>query len=176
MAQTVSRPGEGELAEFHRGYLAAIPDATDAVALLERQRPIIDALAALPPESAAHRYADGKWSVREVIGHLSDAERVFAYRLLRIARGDETPLPGFDEQKYVPTSGAEARDVRDLAAELAAIRTSTLMLIRSLPEPALLARGVVNGWPVSARGVAFVVAGHFQHHVAILRERYGLSI
>lgn len=176
MAQTVSRPGEGEFAEFHRGYLAAIESEPDAIALLERQRPTIDALAALPPEAAGHRYAEGKWTVREVIGHLSDAERVFAYRLLRIARGDATPLPGFDEQKYVPASGAEQRDVRDLAEELAAIRTTTLMLVRSLSDEALAARGVVNGSPVSARALAFVAAGHFQHHLAILRERYGLSL
>ena len=102
--------------------MAAVANETDGLAVLERQRPLIDRLSQLTPEQAAFRYADGKWSVKEVTGHLSDAERVLAYRLLRVARGDQTPLPGYDENAFVVGSNADRRTLGDLAAEFAAVR------------------------------------------------------
>jgi len=176
MALTVARPQVDEYAEFHKGYMAAVANETDALAVLERQQPLIAAIGRLTPEQAAFRYADGKWSVKEVTGHLSDSERVLAYRLLRVARGDQTPLPGFDENEFVAGSNADRRTLGDLAAELAAVRATTLALVRSLDDEALLRRGTVNNWPLSTRALAFIIAGHFQHHVNILRERYSIAL
>ena len=176
MAQKIDRPEAGEFAEFHKGYMAAVANETDGLAALERQRPLIDRLSQLTPEQAAFRYADGKWSVKEVTGHLSDAERVLAYRLLRVARGDQTPLPGFDENAFVVGSNADRRTLGDLAAELAAVRVTTIALVKSLDDEALVRTGTVNNWPLSARALAFIIAGHFQHHVNIFRERYSISL
>jgi hypothetical protein len=176
MATSIAVPGADEYAEFHKGYMAAVAGETDGLAVLERQQPLIDRLGRLPPEQAAFRYADGKWSVKEVTGHLADSERVLAYRLLRIARGDQTPLPGFDENAFVAGSNADRRAVADLAVELAAFRVTTLALVRSLFDEALVRRGTVNDWPLSARALAFIIAGHFAHHMNVLRERYRLSL
>ena len=172
----IDRPGSDEYADFHKGYLAAVANESDGLAVLERQQPLIDRLSRLTPEQAAFRYADGKWSVKEVAGHLSDTERVLSYRLLRIARGDQTPLPGFDENAFVAGSNADRRELSDLGAELASVRVATLALVRPLDEVALSHRGMVNNWPLTARALAFIIAGHFQHHVNILRERYGMAL
>jgi hypothetical protein len=176
MAVTVAPPQGDEFAEFHKGYMAAVANETDAIAVLERQQAAIDRLAALTPAQAGFRYADGKWSVREVAGHLADSERVLSYRLLRIARSDRTPLPGFDENAFVAGSNADRRSPGELAAELAAVRVATLALVRSLEDEALLRRGTVNNWTLSARALAFIIAGHFQHHVNVLRERYSIAL
>ena len=109
MAIKVTPPAADEYAEFHKGYMAAIANETDGLATLERQQAAIDRLARLTPEQAAFRYADGKWSVKEVTGHLTDGERVLSYRLLRIARGDQTPLPGYDENAFAEHSNADRR-------------------------------------------------------------------
>jgi hypothetical protein len=176
MAQKIDRPDINEYAEFHKGYLAAVAGEADGLSVLERQQPLIDRLGGLTPEQAAFRYADGKWSVKELTGHLSDTERVLSYRLLRIARGDETPLPGFDENAFVTGSNADRRPLVDLASELATVRAASLALVRSLDDEALLRRGTVNNWPLSARALAFIIAGHFQHHMNILRERYAIVL
>ena len=176
MATKVDPPAADEYAEFHKGYMAAVAHETDGLAVLERQQALIEHLGRLTPEQAAFRYADGKWSVKEVTGHLSDSERVLSYRLLRVARGDQTPLPGFDENAFVAASNADRRPLSELAAELAGVRAATIALVRSLEDEALLHRGNVNNWPLSARALAFIIAGHCQHHVKILRERYAVEL
>jgi hypothetical protein len=176
MPPTISPPATDEYAEFHQGYMAAMAGERDAIEVLERQWELIEALRRLTREQAHHRYAEGKWSVAAVIGHVSDAERVLAYRLLRIARGDETPLPGFDEKIFAANSNADTRSLDDLLNELAAVRASTLTLVRSLGSEALTRRGVVNHWTLSVRALAFIIAGHFQHHLNVLRERYSVTV
>jgi uncharacterized damage-inducible protein DinB len=176
MLSTIARPQANEYPEFFNTYLADIDHETNAITALERQQSVISALARVSPAQAAHRYAEGKWSVREVMGHLIDAERIFAYRLLRISRGDQTPLPPFDENKYVETSNADRREMADLANEMAVVRQSSISLARSLEEDALANRGIVRAGEISARAQVFVMAGHFEHHIKILRERYGLSV
>jgi hypothetical protein len=174
MPLVIDPPAADEYADFHKGYIAAVSAEPDAVALLERQQHHIETLRRLTPDHAGYRYAEGKWTIRSVIGHLSDTERILSYRLLRIARGDETPLPGFDESSYAAQSNADRRTLSDLVDELWAVRVATLSLVRSLDPSHLARRGVVNNWNVSVRGLAFVIAGHFQHHMTILRERYGV--
>lgn len=176
MATAISRPASGEYAEFYGGYIRAVEHERDAITALERQLPALRALGGLTPEQGAFRYAPGKWSVRQVIGHLSDAERVFSYRMLRIARGDETPLASFDEHRYAETSNADHRPIEELGAELVAVRESTLALAKSLDEPAIIRIGTASGKPVSVRALAYIAAGHVAHHLRVLRERYDIEL
>lgn len=171
---SIPKPEAGEYSSFYQGYLDRVAAEPALVPLLERQLRDIDALGRLDEARAAHRYADGKWSVREVVGHMADAERIFAYRMLRIARGDRTPLAGFDEKVYVDAAGFEARSMADVAGELADARRATLSLVRSLNAETSAREGEANGVRVTARAIAWIVAGHVAHHIAVLRERYGV--
>ena len=176
MPSVIGPPGTDEYADFHKGYIAAVANEQDGITVLERQQSSIAQFARLSPQQASHRYADGKWSVKEVIGHLCDAERVVSYRLLRIARGDKTPLPGFDEAAIAAASNADRRELADLVAELSVVRQSTLALVKSLDETGLSQRGTVNDWSLTAHGIVFIIAGHFAHHMNVLRERYGITL
>jgi uncharacterized damage-inducible protein DinB len=131
-------------------------------------------LSAVTEAGAGHRYAPGKWSVREVLGHLCDAERIFAYRLLRIARGDKTPLEGFDENVYVPAGAFDNRTLADLREEWTATREATVALVRGLPADAWTRRGSANGTSVTAAALAYIILGHVEHHLGVLRDRYGV--
>lgn len=174
--RSIPRPDADEYPAFYAGYLATLGEA-DPLAVLRRQpRALRAALVDLREEEALHRYALGKWSVKEVVGHLTDTERVFAYRMLRVARGDRTPLAGFDEDAFVAASGADDRAMRSLLAEFEAVRAATLALLEGLPHEAWERRGQANGGPVSTRALAHIVAGHAQHHLRLLGERYGLEV
>lgn len=131
--------------------------------------------AALGEDRGDHAYAPGKWTVKEVMGHVTDAERIFAYRALRLARGDATPLPGFDENAYTPASGAAHRTVADLAAEFATVRRATQSLLGTFTPETAARRGTASGQVASARSIAWVIAGHAAHHLRLLRERYGVG-
>jgi uncharacterized damage-inducible protein DinB len=176
MPTHIARPSDDQVPDFHRGYFAAIAHERDAVPVLDAQLTLMRALATLPDGVADHRYAPGKWSVREVVGHLADGERVVAYRLLCLARGEAGPLPRFDEQAYAAQSNAGRRSMASLAEELALVRQATLALVRSLDEADLDRRGRVGDWTLTPRVLAFVIAGHVQHHVNVLRERYGVPL
>lgn len=130
--------------------------------------------AALSESDAMFRYADGKWTIKEVIGHLLDTERVYAYRLLRISRGDVTPLPGFDDTSYVPAGQFNLRSVNELVSEFAVQRASTLALANGVPSTAWLRIGTANGFTTSARGLVYIILGHTEHHLHLLRQRYRL--
>ena len=170
----IERPGESEYASFYAGYIAKVADV-DVLELLERQSGHLRGLAsAASPEQQEFRYAPGKWSVREVFGHLIDGERVFGYRAFRIGRGDQTPLPGFDENDYVAASGYHQRDLASLVDEFALVRAANLAVFQGLSEEDWPRIGTANNYPISVRALAFIMAGHVEHHVAILRERYGL--
>lgn len=163
------RPAPDEAAPFYHGYIGLVPDG-DLLATLERQ--IDETAARLEGSDGAFRYAPGKWTVREVLAHMIDTERVFAYRALRFARGDETPLPGFDQDLFVDTYDVSNRSVESLLDEFRGVRAATLSLLRGFDEAAWNRRGTASGHPMSARGAAWVIAGHERHHVAILRDRY----
>ena len=174
MTVAIPRPDATEYDPYFGGYVSRVPEG-DLVATLEAQRRETQSLVAgLTEARALHRYAPGKWSIKEVIGHVTDTERVFCYRAMRFARGDQTPLPGFDEKLYAPAGRFDARPVADLAAELDAVRRATIALLRSFDAEALGRRGTANGKEVSVRALAYIIAGHERHHVAILRERYGI--
>ncbi len=172
----IPAPDADEYAPFYAGYVAQVRER-DPVGVLERQVPVLHAAAAgMTDGEALERYAPGKWSIKQVLGHLGDTERVFSYRLLRIARGDDTPLAGFDENDFVAAGGFEERSVPSLLRELDVVRASTLQLVDNLPPEAWPRRGTANGIGISAGAILYIVAGHMEHHFAILRERYGLAL
>jgi hypothetical protein len=168
----IPRPDASEYVPFYGAYVARVPDG-DVLEMLEAQRRDMQQLLAGMSEAVAlRRYAAGKWSVKEVIGHLMDTERIFCYRALRFARGDETALSGFNEQTYAPAGRFDDRRLSDLADEWDAVRRATIALVRSFDGVALARRGTANGATVSVRALVYIIAGHERHHLAILRERY----
>lgn len=166
------RPGPTEYVSYFARYIGLVPDG-DLLQMMERQlSETLNLLRGLPPAKAEFRYAPDKWSIKQVIGHVSDTERVFCYRALCFSRADDTPLPAFDENEYVRRANFGDRTLADLAAEFEAVRHSTLHLFRSLDDAALLRRGVANNNGFTVRAIAYIIAGHERHHVKILRERY----
>jgi DinB superfamily len=167
------RPGDGEFAPYAKADIDSV-DGEDAVAALEAQR--TETLGFLAPlnEHAVTglTYAPGKWTLKEVVGHLADDERIFTYRALSVARGHATPLPGFDEKGFVAAADFEARPWADLLAEYRSVREATLVLLTRFSPEAWRRSGIVNGYPASARGLAFHIAGHERHHLRIIRSRY----
>lgn len=171
-APRYARPEASEYAPFFAAYVALVPDG-DLLARLESQlEETTGTLAELPESQGDFAYAPGKWTLKEVVGHLTDAERVFAYRALRFARGDPSPLASFDENLWTPNSGARGRSLADLLEELRAVRAATVALFRHLPPEAVERRGTASGKEVSVRALAWIIAGHERHHLRILRERY----
>lgn len=172
---SIEPPRPDEYRESFAGYVSRVPGGVDILELLARQRDETRArLLAVPESRGAYRYAPGKWSVKELVVHLGDTERIMAYRALRIARGDTTPLPGFDENAYTPESGAEAVPLVELVEELVAVREATVALFRHLPPQAWSRRGTASDSAISVRALAWVIAGHERHHLAVMAERYGV--
>ena len=166
------RPAPEEHAPYYARYIALVPDG-DIVETLRRQ--IVETRALLggvSPERAAVRYAPGKWSVTEVVGHLADGERVFAHRALRFARGDRTPLPGFDENDYAATARYASRPLADVLAELETVRAASVALFGTFDDAELSRRGIANEAEISVRAIVWIIAGHELHHRSVLRERY----
>ena len=170
------RPPMDEYRPFHAAYIALVPEE-DVLFVLLTQTDTIEALAAtLSLEQEVYRYAPQKWSVRQVFGHLADAERIFGYRTLCLARGQTEPLPQFDENLFVETAHFDKRSVAELADELLLLRHANLSMMQPLEDAAWKRRGVVSGAPASARATAWIMAGHVRHHLTIFSERYGLKV
>jgi hypothetical protein len=169
---TYARPAADEYAPYYGRYIAQVPDG-DLLATLTRQGAETAALLrAIPEQRGSHRYAPDKWSIKDVVLHIADAERVFAYRALSFARRDPTPLPSFDENAWAPRAGADRRQLANLVTELELVRAATLGLLRGLDDEQVGQRGTASGKEVTTRALAWIIAGHERHHVAILRERY----
>ncbi len=166
------KPDQTEFLPYYGRYIDLVPTG-DVISTLTTQMAETQALLrGLPASVATYRYAPGKWSVNEVIGHLIDTERVMAGRALRFARNDATPLPGFEQDDYVRNATFDAYPSVELASEFESVRKSTLFLFRHLDEAAWLRRGVANDAEVSVRALAYIIAGHELHHRAIIRTRY----
>jgi uncharacterized damage-inducible protein DinB len=169
---TMRRPEASEYAEFYAGYISQIP-GTDVVGVLEAQKlQMLQLFSARSERDGSFRYAPDKWTVKEVLGHITDAERVFTYRALRIGRGDKTPLPGFEQDDFIRNGAFERRTLMDLAEEFGMVRSATLALFRSFGEEVWDRRGVASQKEVTVRALAFITAGHQIHHRGILEERY----
>ena len=170
------RPADTEFAPFYATYIARVPE-TDPLPALEAQPAELQVIADhVAPDDELFRYAPDKWSVRQLFGHLIDTERVMGYRAFCIARGEVQPLPGFDEKAYVARADSDERPVKALAHEFAAVRHANLWTIRRWEPEDWDRIGNANGKAVSARAIAYIMAGHVRHHVALLRERYGLEV
>jgi uncharacterized damage-inducible protein DinB len=172
---SLPRPGADESAPFYHGYIDKVPGEQIGEYLAAQLGEVERLLAPVDDAAARFRYAPRKWSVKEVLGHLCDAERIFAYRLLRIGRGDTTPLPGFDEDAYVPPAAFDARPLPELVREFQVVRTATIALVEGLPASAWEQRGQASGKVISARALTYIMVGHVTHHLGVLRERYRLS-
>lgn len=168
----MKRPDPTEHAEYHASYISKVP-GTDLLGVLESERSKMAQLFAGRAERDGNfTYAPGKWTVKEILGHITDAERIFTYRALRIARDDKTPMPGFEQDDYVRNGGFAARTIASLAEEFAAVRGATLSLFRSFSEENWSKRGVASQKEVTARALGFITAGHQIHHRVVLEERY----
>lgn len=167
-----SRPDESEHAPYYSRYISLVPDGDVVSALSSQIAPTLALLRSLSEVKERYRYAPGKWSVREMVGHLSDAERVFGYRALRFARGDSTPLPGFDENAFVANAKFDALPLAQLCDELEAVRAASVALFDSLDAEEWMRRGTANDKVMSVRAAAWVAAGHELHHMELLRTRY----
>lgn len=169
---TAIRPATGEFAPYYERYIALATE-DNAIDALERQlEDMKTLLQGVSEEQAAHRYAPGKWSIKQLLGHVADAERVFAYRALRFARGDRTPLPGFDENEFAESAGSDHRTLRALLDEVETLRRCNLSFFRGLDEAAWTRRGKANDVEMSVRAIAFAIAGHGRHHMNVVKERY----
>lgn len=166
-------PEPGEYAEYYSGYMKNIPADKNIIEVMTEGRDNLQSLIRnLTEEKGNYAYAEGKWSVKEVLGHLADVERVMAYRALCIARGEQQPLPGFEQDDYVKTGGFNNRSLSSLADELLQVRNSSLALFKSFTAEDGLRRGKANNYDTTARAFMFIIAGHELHHVKILKERY----
>lgn len=169
---TATRPEATEYAPFYASYIERVPEG-NIVELLEKQRQERrELLRTIAAENETYRYSEGKWSIREMVGHLIDAERVFSYRAHCISRGETASLPGFDENSYIAWSGYDERSLEELAEELDSLRAANLSMFRSFSDEMWTRKGIANNNEVTVRAIAYALAGHEMHHTAILRERY----
>ncbi|GAB3222535.1 DinB family protein [Hymenobacter seoulensis] len=171
MSFLLTTPTATEYAPYYHTYVRLIT-GDPLEALRHQPTELRHLLAGLSDEQALFRYAPGKWSIKENLVHMMDTERIFAYRALRIARGDTTPLPGFEQDDYVPASGADARALEDILREYDTVRAATLSLFQSFRPEDYERLGTASGQPVSVRGMAYILPGHEAHHINLLRERY----
>jgi len=167
-----SRPPSSEHLAYYSRYIDLVPEGDILDVLGAQMGTTSDMLRAIPEARGDFRYAPEKWSVKEVIGHVMDAERIFAYRALRFARADRTPLPGFEQDPYIGPGAFGRRRLTELAEELQIVRTASLALFASLPDEAWPRSGIANGAEMSVRAVAYAIAGHELHHRSILQTRY----
>ncbi|HRI20355.1 MAG TPA: DinB family protein [Panacibacter sp.] len=166
------RPNPQDAAEFYHNYISYAKGNSPAEVMTGFTTAIKDFYNNLPEAKAGYAYAPGKWTIKDLIQHLIDAERIFAYRALRIARKDTTPLPGFDENNYAVNSNANSRTLQSLKEEFNAVRTSTNLMLQSFTEDQLNATGTASNNSITVNAIAFIIFGHLLHHKKIIEERY----
>jgi hypothetical protein len=167
-----NKPEETEYAAYYGGYVALVPEGDILTILSEQLNETLSLVGSIPEQAGNFRYATDKWSIKELVGHIIDSERVFAYRALCIARGDTTPLPGFDEKEYISNASFNDCSLAELIAEFETVRKSTLFLFKHLDENAWQRAGTANENSITVRALAYILAGHELHHCNILRDRY----
>lgn len=166
------RPARSEYADFYSGYVDQVPDGDVLEVLEEQLQASLDLFSSLAPDTIDHRYAPEKWTIREVLGHVIDAERIFAYRALRFARGDATPLPGMDQEEFMAGADFSSRPMESLVDEYRHLRLANLALFRSFDDEVMDRTGEASGCRFTVRALVYIVAGHERHHVRLLREWY----
>ncbi|MDT3403919.1 DinB family protein [Mucilaginibacter terrae] len=169
----ITQPQPGEYASFYEGYINKAAQAGNVLqTLVQLKDSTFGFFTSLPPEKTDYAYAEGKWTIKQLLSHMIDAERVFAFRLLCFLRRDATPLPGFDENAYVEQTDLSNFTLQNLAAEFKALREANLFLYNSVTDEQSLYQGTANGRPVSVRALLYITAGHELHHISIIKERY----
>ncbi|MGH9442741.1 MAG: DinB family protein [Thermoanaerobaculia bacterium] len=168
----IGRPAESEYPPFHAGYVSLVPEEEILAVLTDQLRDTVAFLQQIPDSRAGFRYGAEKWSVAELVGHVIDAERVFGFRAFTFARGDEAPLPGFEQDPYARAARVEGVPLATLAREFGHVRRGHLLLFERLAPSDWLRTGVASGARISVRALGFVMAGHVRHHVSVLRDRY----
>jgi len=161
-----------QVPEYYHNYLRQVPSETLQDALRHHRETLVPFLSTIPEEKWDYRYAEGKWTIREVVQHIIDTERIMDYRALTIARGDTVALPGFDENAYTPASRAYRRSKESLIRELESVQQGSIYLFESFDEAMLEAKGVANNNPIYVEGIAYIIVGHGLHHLRVLKERY----
>jgi len=167
-----SRPDPGEYAPYYEKYVSLVPEAGIVSTLNSTIENTVSILGGLTEEKATKAYAEGKWTIKQVLGHVIDSERVFAYRALRIGRNDKTPLPGFEQDDYVASTNFNARPLSTLLEEWVAVRDSGIHLFKHFSDEEWLRRGTANQKEITVRALAYIIAGHHLHHVNIVTTRY----
>ena len=168
----IQRPGAGDYVPAFAEYVTEVGEGEDVMGLLGAQLAEIGRLDRLPAARGDYRYAPDKWSVKDVIGHLADTERVFAFRALWIARGEPAPQPGYDDQAWVGRTGAEGRKLAEMVEDWTHVRRATLSLFHPLAPDAWARQGTAGDGPITIRALAYVIAGHTRHHLRVLEARY----
>ena len=169
------RPEKDEYAEFYAGYISLVEETNIILALQNQVAEIENLFAAMTDEKSDFRYAAGKWTIKESLGHIVDTERVFAYRALRISRGDKTPLAGFEQNSYVANSNFSRTKFAALLEEFLLLRRANVLLFKNLSDEAWSKIGTASGAEISVRAIAFIMVGHVRHHTNILQTRYNLG-
>lgn len=171
----IDRPAAGEYAPYFERYVGRVPEG-DVLPVLERQRSELRAaFSGVSEERGGFRYAPGKWTVRELLGHVIDTERIFAYRALCIARGEAAPLPGFEQDPYVANAGHDRWTLAELLDDFDSVRRSNLAMLTHLDDAAVRRVGTSSGHATSVRAIAYILAGHVRHHLGVLAEKYGVG-
>lgn len=168
----VNELSRNEYSSFNATYISAIDEVSLVEGLENGLNQLVSFMQNIPIEKLEYRYAENKWTIKDIFLHLIDAERIFAYRALRIGRGDITPLPGFEENDYVPNAMANSRTLESLIAEFQFIRNSTLSLFKNFSNEQLLFLGTSSDNTISVRAIGFIISGHQNHHLRIIKERY----
>lgn len=168
----IERPQPDDYAPYFGRYIGLVGEGPIVEILEHLQQTSYDFFMQLDPGKASYAYADGKWTVKQVLGHICDTERVFAYRMLTFSRQPGAELPGFDQDVFMERSYFNERTLEDLAEEFRTIRQSTLYLLKSITDEQSKQKGIASGNPVSVRALAYMIAGHEMHHIDILKERY----
>lgn len=169
----IEKPAEGEYAPYTIMYIGLLPDDRLVLKhLADNLTATTDFILSLPEDKLEYRYAEGKWTIKEILAHIVDDERIYAYRALRFARNDKTELPGFEQDDYAAHSGANERDIEDILREFATVRHATISLFEGFDGAALLRAGVADGKVMSVRAAAYHIAGHELHHINLIKEHY----
>lgn len=163
---------ENEYSEFVATYIKALDDVHLVEELEISLHDFIKFVQNIPMDKFDYRYEEGKWTIKDIIQHIIDTERIFGYRALRISRNDKTPLPGFDENEYVENTNANNRGLQELLTEFSAVRHSNLLLFKSFSEEQLARMGIASNHPISVRAIGFMMIGHQKHHQNVFQERY----
>ena len=170
--KNIARPDTNEYAPYYQTYISKVNTDDLIGALKNGEKELVQLMQSLSEEKLNYRYAEGKWTIKEIIIHLMDVERVFTCRALRFSRNDKTPLPGFDEDEYRPASNASQRSLQSLLDEYHALRRSTIEFYRNVTPEMSLRTGIANGKEISVRALGFIIPGHEGHHLGVIKERY----